>query len=136
MASEKKSPFDFSNWIFNKTHEPSEEEMKDYNPFMVNRALSNFPDTIWFAQEMNSAYNLPKDMQWSFLWHGIEKKKRWSKWPKRDTDEDDKINLIKEYYGYSTFRARETIPVIDSLNLWDKMKEELEKGGARKRRHL
>ena len=45
--------FETIGLIHSKDHYPSEDEMKDYVPFMGNRALSQYQDLIFFAQAMN-----------------------------------------------------------------------------------
>jgi hypothetical protein len=111
----------------------TEEEIKaNYNPFIINRAMANYQDLVFFAEKMNENWQLPPSQQYHFYYFMIDKRKRWAKWPKRDKSLDNKIALLKEYYGYSTLRARETIPIIDDLNLWDAIKEDLNKGGGGK----
>ena len=39
---------------------------KGYPPFIINKCLSGFVDTIMFANEMNMAHHLSKDMQYKF----------------------------------------------------------------------
>ena len=62
------SPFDFVNSInYSKKNlmvdEQSEEE---YIPFLTNRALSYFPDTILYAQEMNINGHIDKKLQYNY----------------------------------------------------------------------
>jgi hypothetical protein len=124
------SPFDFINAI-NQTKEdlirkdPLNE--KDYSPFMVNRGLSYFADTVMMANEMNVHSGIPKKWQNDFLLNTISKKKRFSKWHKKDA-EDRKLLLIMEYYKYSTERAKEVMDIVspDQLTM---IEEKLYKGG-------
>ena len=124
------SPFDFLNAI-NVTkkdlirEDPLNE--KDYTPFMVNRGLSYFADTIMMANEMNRHSGIPKKWQNDFLLNTISKKKRFSKWHKKDAD-DKKLLLIMEYYKYSTERAKEVMDILspDQLTM---IEEKLYKGG-------
>lgn len=128
--AEKMNLFDIVNGIFEKRELLSEEDIAlNYKPFIINRAMSNYKDLIFLAEEMNMNWQLNPLMQYHFYYFGVDKLKRFSKWPKRDEELDDKIDLLKEYYDYSTLRARETIPVIDSLGLWDVIKVDLNKGG-------
>ena len=80
------SPFDFINAI-NLTKEnlfTDPQANKDYSPWMVNKGLSYFPDTILHANEMNGNYSIPKEWQFSYYLNTIPKKKRFSKWAKAD----------------------------------------------------
>lgn len=126
-------PFDFVNVINNKLDKPEREEIDaNYNPFLTNRSLSYFLDTVFLANEMNQSYNLPKDMQFDFLYEMVDKRRRFSKWNKQDKSIEEKLSILKTLYNYSTFRARETIPLIDSLGIWDDLKKEIFVGGVTK----
>jgi hypothetical protein len=124
------SPFDFISAInFTKKDlfEDDPQAKKDYNAFIVNRGLSYFPDTILYANEMNRNNHLDKDCQFSFLLNSISKKKRFSKWAKKDPASDD-LELIKEYYKYSDEKATEALSVL-SVEQLSLIKEKLYKGG-------
>lgn len=99
--------FDFLNSI-NDTKEdllksdPLKE--KEYLPFMVNRGLSLFHDTIMYANEMNLNASVPKDWQYHFYLHGVPKRKRFSKWPKKQATPELLKYIMKEY-DYSEQKA-------------------------------
>ena len=124
------SPFDFLNSI-NTTKENLFEEdplaSKDYKPFLINRGLSYFPDTVFYANQMNQYAGLDKDMQFFFFLNIISRKKRFSKWSKKDA-ETESLELVKEYYGYSSEKATEALKVLSEENLI-MIKEKLYKGG-------
>ena len=124
------SPFDFLNAI-NSTKENLFEKDpqagKDYKPFLINRGLSYFPDTIFYANQMNQHGGLDKDMQFFFFLNIISRKKRFSKWSKKDA-ETESLELVKEYYGYSSEKATEALKVLSEENLI-MIKEKLYKGG-------
>ena len=63
----------------------TEDEMvqKDYVPFIINRCLSYFPDTIFHANEMNKLNHTEKRLQFDYLRNAIRKRKRYSKWLKK-----------------------------------------------------
>lgn len=112
------SPFDFLNSInqtkINLFDDPENE--KSYVPFMVNRGLSYFPDTIFHSNEMNKYSGSPKDWQYSFYLNAIPKRKRYSAWAKKDKQSDD-IALLISLYGYSIKRALEAIDLLTSEQL-------------------
>lgn len=56
---------------------------RDYNPFLINRALSYFPDTVLQANAMNQRTHLDKQSQYDYLLNAVRKRKRFSKWHKR-----------------------------------------------------
>ena len=124
------SPFDFINAI-NTTKEnlfdSDPQAAKDYKPFIINRGLSYFPDTIFYANQMNEHPGLDKDMQFFFFLNIISRKKRFSKWSKKEASTES-LELVKEYYGYSSEKAKEALKVLSDENLI-MIKEKLYKGG-------
>lgn len=125
--SEKLGLFDIVNNIYEKKGgflTPS--DLKEYQPFIVNKALSQNQDLIHLANEMNILYNIDKEMHYAFLYYGVPKKRRYGKWPKNE-DDKAKIAVIQEYYGYSYHRAKEVLPLlIDKIS---ELERSLEKGG-------
>jgi len=83
---------------------------KEYTPFVVNRCLSYFIDTILYANEINQRGHLAKSMQFDYLKSSIRKNKRYSKWLKRENE--DNLDMIKKYYKYSNIRAREILDIL------------------------
>ena len=122
------SPFDFVNSItYNKQdlfEDPQAE--KDYVPFLVNRALSYFPDTILYANAMNNP-NIPKQWQFEFLRNSVSKRKRFSKWAKKTAVSDD-IRAVQEFYKYSTEKALEVISILSREQI-EIIKQLMDKGG-------
>lgn len=106
-----------------------ESAEKQYVPFMVNRGLSFFRDTVLFANEMNKNYRLPGVMQYDFLRYGIRPGKRFSKWFKMEEPED--IKVIMEAYNISFIQARKLLPLLSKEQLED-IKVYLDKGGLKK----
>jgi len=124
------SPFDFVNAINTSKEnlfETDPQAGKDYDAFIVNRGLSYFPDTVFYANQMNQHAGLDKDMQFFFFLNIISKKKRFSKWSKKDPASED-LKLVKEYYGYSSEKAAEALKILSKDNLI-MIKEKLHKGG-------
>ena len=83
---------------------------KEYLPFIVNKSLSYFNDTLFHANEMNVRFHLPKKMQYDYLRLQIRPRKRFSKWLKKT--EDKNIEYIMAYYNISNKRAREYLPLL------------------------
>ena len=124
----KISPFDFVKSI-NDTKENliTDDWSEDqYNAFIVNKALSFTPDTIIYANEMNSRPHLEKVLQYQFLINIVRKQKRFSKWIKKEKIEA--IDIIKEYYGYNTDKARQAVSILSKEQI-DDIKSKLYKGG-------
>ena len=78
---------------------------KDYVPFVVNKSLSYFMDTVAYANEMNKYPFLDKRMQYDYLKGSIRKRKRFSGWVKKD--KSDVIDAIIKYYDISYRKATE-----------------------------
>lgn len=126
----KLSPFDYLNSINTTKKDIMVDDVaeKQYSPYMVNRGLSYFVDTVHMANEMNRYHFLDNRLQYSFLINIVRPAKRFSKWFKADKNE--LIELVKEYYGYSTRKAREVLPLLTQSQL-KMIEEKLEKGGKK-----
>ena len=126
------SPFDFLNSInLTKVNLLEEDPLaiKNYTPFMVNRGLSYFPDSVLYANEMNRFVEIPREWQFFFLLNTITRRKRYSKWFKQDANTKE-IELVMEYYGYSTEKARNVVDLLTKDQLLA-IEEKLNKGGKK-----
>jgi hypothetical protein len=108
------NPFDFVKSINDKTgnlidRDPDTE--KAYVPFIVNRAMSQFPDTVIPANTLNGLHFLDKKLQYDYLYHTVKKRKRFSKWAKPEWDEVSETT-VAEYYDVSRVRAREYLSLM------------------------
>ena len=88
---------------------------KNYVPYVVNRCLSYFPDTILHTNLVNQLPNTDKKMQFDFLRTAIRKKKRFSKWLKNENP--DNLELVKEYFGYSNRKAIEALSILSESDI-------------------
>ena len=122
------TPFDFVNSInFNKKDlMPDEIHEREYVPFIVNRALSYFVDTVHYANEMNLYSNLDNKLQYHYLINSIRPQKRFSKWVKKQEDSD--LGAVMEYFGYNYAKARTAIELLSPEQI-KIIKEKIEKGG-------
>jgi hypothetical protein len=103
---------------------------KKYPPFIINRCLSMFWDTLPQANEMNGFHFLPKKLQFHFLLNSIRKKKRFGgKWLSQKKLKN--IDIVKEYYGYSNEKAREALTILSKDQL-ETIEKALVKGGRKK----
>jgi len=101
---------------------------EEYNPFMVNRGLSYFQDTVLYANEMNRCHHIDNRLQFDFLINTIRKRKRFSKWLK--PEESETLDIVKEYYGYSDEKARQALTVLTKSQL-SELKLKVYKGGRK-----
>ena len=71
------------NWSKEKLLDTDDKDWeKKYPPYIINKGLSYFSDTVMYANEMNRLHGASKHMQFSFLLNTIRPKKRFSKWLK------------------------------------------------------
>jgi hypothetical protein len=101
---------------------------KEYVPFVINRTLSYFPDTILYANEMNLRGHLDNRLQNDYLLNSIRKKKRFSRWLKAEKNED--IDAIKEYYSCNHMKACEIAKILTDEQL-SLIHERLNRGGLK-----
>lgn len=101
---------------------------KQYAPFLVNKSLSFNADTIIAANEMNARPHLDKKLQFHFLINSIRPRKRYNKWIKAEHVE--LIEMIKQYYNYSTEQARQVASLFNDTQI-KLLKQKLEKGGMK-----
>jgi hypothetical protein len=106
-----------------------EVDVKDYVPFVVNRALSYHMDCVLYANEMNVHCLTDKDMQYQYLLNSIRPMKRkFAPWQKASTDKD--IECVKTYYGYSNAKAKEALRILSDEQIAD-IKTRIETGGVK-----
>ena len=101
---------------------------KAYNPFLINRSLSYFPDTVLAANEMNRNHHLDNRLQFDFFINIIRKRKRFSKWFKPEEISD--LETVKEYYGYSNEKARQVLTLLSTEQI-NELKNKVAKGGRK-----
>jgi len=126
------NPFDYVNAInYTKKNIIAESDTPDkaeklYQPYLVNKALSQFPDTVLVANEMNCHHYLDKKLQFDFLLNIVRAKKRFSKWAKKEDNEY--IELVMQHYGYSYDKAKQVLPLLNNHQL-TKIKNKRFEGG-------
>lgn len=92
------------------------EEEKDYNSFMVNKAMSYHDDSLFYAAEMNMMPHLPRMAQYDFYFHALKAKKRYFvKWAKPIKEDD--IEIIKQYFNYNDRKAMDILNIITADQL-------------------
>tara|TARA_B100002019_G_C21205078_1_gene566203 strand:- start:78 stop:455 length:378 start_codon:yes stop_codon:yes gene_type:complete len=124
------NPFEYVNAINMTKKDIMVDDVaeKEYTPFLINRSLSYFADTVLFANEMNRYHHADHRLQFDFFINIIKKKKRFSKWIK--PQEIENLELIKEYYGYSDEKAKSTLSLLNNEQI-EELKQRIYKGGKR-----
>ncbi len=88
---------------------------KDYPPYIINKCLSGFVDTILFSNEMNMSSHLDRKMQYDFYINIVRKRKRFSPWLRKEKIDD--LEHIKRYYGYSNEKAQIALTLLTKEQL-------------------
>lgn len=124
------NPFDYLNEINHGKKDiiVDEASEKGYVPFMTNRSLSYFPDTVAAANVMNRYHTVDSKLQFHFLLNIVRKRKRFSKWNKPGLADD--VEAVKQYYGYSNEKARNALSLLTDDQL-QQIKIRISKGGRR-----
>ena len=103
-----------------------EEWEKKYPPFIINKCLSPFPDTIQLVNEMNQLPHLDKKLQFDFLINSLRPRKRFTPWMK--AKKLDNLEYVKEYYGYNNEKAKSALKLLNDEQI-KTIKDSLNKGG-------
>jgi hypothetical protein len=105
-----------------------ELDYKDYNPYIVNRALSYHMDCVLYVNELNKHPNLEKDLQYQYLLNTIRPMKRkFQPWQKSEVDKN--IECVKIYFGYSNEKAKEALRLLNDEQIAE-IKRKTDKGGT------
>ena len=111
----------------------TDDEMweKKYPPYVVNRCLAPFTDTIMLVNEMNKLHHLDKKLQFDFLLNSVRTRKRFAPWLKEE--KIDNLECVKEYYGYSNEKAKSALKILNDEQI-KTIKNSLNKGGKNGKR--
>ena len=124
------NPFEYCNAINYTKKDIMTDDIaeKAYSPYMVNRQLSYFPDTVLAANEMNRNHHIDNRLQFDFFINIIRKRKRFSKWFKPELISD--LDAVKKYYGYSNEKARQVLTLLSTEQI-NELKNKVAKGGRK-----
>jgi hypothetical protein len=103
-----------------------EEWERKYPPFIVNKCLAPFPDTILLLNEINQYPSIDKKLQFDFLINSLRPRKRYTPWVKAKKLED--IEYVKEFYGYNNEKAKVALTILNNDQIAT-IKQKLNKGG-------
>ena len=103
-----------------------EQWEKKYSPFIVNKCLAPFQDTILLVNEINQLHHVDKKLQFDFLLNSLRSRKRFSPWMKATKLEN--LEYVKEYYGYNNEKAKVALNILDDEQI-SAIKQKLYKGG-------
>ena len=128
------TPFIYVNSVsYNKKNlmrgsENDELSEKDYQPYITNRSLSFFHDSILYANEMNMRPHLHNKQQYEYLLNSLRKRSRFSKEKWKKPEPSAAVEMIMEYFGYGRAKAEQALRVLtnDQLTM---IKLALDRGG-------
>ena len=125
--------FDFLNDInYRKTSIMKEDPdcERFYEPYRINKFLSQNFDSILFVNEMNFWNHCDKKLQYEYFINSLRKRKRRAhKWLEPESFDD--IECIKEYFNYSTRKAKDAFRILGHDDI-EYIKDRLYKGGLKK----
>ena len=101
---------------------------KKYSPFIINKCIAPFNDTIMLVNEVNMRHHLDAKLQYDFLLNSVRPKKRFAPWVKADKLKN--LQYIKEYYGYSNEKAKQALSILNDDQIAT-IKNSLNKGGRK-----
>ena len=106
----------------------TEDEMweKKYPPFIVNKCIAPFTDTLILVNEINQLHHLDKKLQFDFLINSLRPRKRYAPWLKAKKLKN--LEYVKEYYGYNNEKAKEALDILNDEQI-SAIKQKLNKGG-------
>ena len=125
------NPFDFVSAINStkkdliRDSDNPELAEKGYNPYIVNKALSYFIDTVLYSNEINLVNGLDNKLQNDYLINSIRKGNRFSKWSKRL--QDPIVEVVQDYYKVNYSRALEISEILTAEQV-DLIKIRITKG--------
>ena len=95
MSQVSMNPFEFVKAINYTKKDIMVDDLTEgeYKPFLTNRALSYFPDTVLYANEMNQCGHLDSRLQFDFFINIIKKRKRFSPWLKANESKLQKSEI-------------------------------------------
>ena len=101
---------------------------KKYSPYIINKCIAPFNDTIMFVNEINMRHHLENKLQYDFLLNTIRPKNRYAPWVRGSKIKD--LEFIKEYYCYSNEKAKVALQILSNDQI-KTIKDSLSKGGRK-----
>ena len=106
----------------------SDDELweKKYPPFIINKCLAKFKETVHLVNEMNVNHHLDSKLQYDFLLNSLRPRERYTPWLKAKKIKN--LEYVKEYYGYSNEKAKVALDILSDEQI-ETIKNSLSKGG-------
>ena len=106
----------------------SEDEQweKKFAPFIVNKCVAPFEDTVMLVNEINQLHHLDKKLQFDFLINSLRPRKRYAPWMKAKKLKN--LEYVKEFYGYNNEKAKIALDILTDEQI-SAIKQKMIKGG-------
>ena len=99
---------------------------KKYPPYIINKCIAPFPDSLMLVNEINQLHHLDKKLQYDFLINSLRTRKRYTPWMKAKKLKN--LEYVKEYYGYNNEKAKSALDILNDEQI-SAIKTKLNKGG-------
>ena len=101
------------------------------NSSMINQLLSQYSDCLLHVNEMNSRPSCDDKLQYEYLFHSLRQGDRnIQRWMVPDTFNQNNLELVKQYCGYSTEKAQSVLEILTDEQL-EYIRKSFLKGGSR-----
>jgi hypothetical protein len=126
------------DWRYENTITSGKKEIEvdnDYSQWRTNNILSNYRETILYANEMNINYIVTDQMHYDYMFNSIRKKRMTGV---KETDQEKNArkkkeelhDLISNYYKYNAVRTKEVLKILTAEQI-DIIKNKNNKGGVK-----
>lgn len=107
----------------------------DYSQWRTNNILSNYRETILYANEMNCHYNVTDQMHYDYLYNSIRKKrmtgiKETESEKKARKQKEELQTLVSNYYKYNIVRTKEVLKILTAEQI-EFIRNKNNKGGVK-----
>ena len=100
------------------------------NSSMINQLLSQYSDCLLHVNEMSSRPSCDDKLQYEYLFHSLRQGDRnIQRWMVPDTFNQNNLELVKQYCGYSTEKAQSVLEILTDEQL-EYIRKSFLKGGS------
>jgi hypothetical protein len=89
-------------------------ELEDYSPYIVSKALAGSLDCIMIVNEINLYPSLSTKMEYDYYYHSVRKSRRFAEWLKKD---HNVLDDLVEYFQISRKKAQEILSLLSEDDL-------------------
>jgi len=106
-----------------------ENEHNEYEPYKMNKFLSQSADSIFDVNDMNGLPDLPIPLQYDYFINSIRRRsRRPEKWLVDSSMSVNDLDIVKEYFNYSNQKAKDALLLLGESEL-EYIRSKTYKGG-------